>query len=365
MTATFIVERGQLRHGSWVHHPQAALADGEVRLRIDAFALTSNNITYAAFGDAMNYWGFFPTGDATTGCIPVWGFADVVESTCEGVAVGERLYGFLPMATEVVLQPVRITPSGFFDGAVHRRELHAVYNQYSRCAADPGYVASHEAEQALLRPLFMTSFLIDDFLADNDFFGARSVLLSSASSKTAYGTAFCLAQRRGRADAVKVIGLTSQANLEFTRRLGCYDEVLAYEAVTTLAADVPTAYVDFSGSVPVRANVHQHLGDSLTYSCSVGGTHWDELGSGKGLPGPRPVLFFAPAQVKKRHADWGAAGLQDRMATAWMAFMRPVSDSKQPWLRVVRGAGEAAIAATYAALLAGTIDPSEGHVLSP
>ena len=364
MTATFIVERKQLTHARWVHSEPAPLPEGAVRLRIDAFALTSNNITYAAFGDAMNYWGFFPTGAAATGCIPVWGFANVVESRCTGIEAGERFYGYFPIASDVVLHPARITPAGFFDGAEHRRELHAVYNQYSRCAADPGYVASREAEQALLRPLFITSFLIDDFLADNAFFGARSVLLSSASSKTAYGTAFCLAQRRGTAEAVKVIGLTSAANLAFTRGLGCYDEVLAYDALSTLPAESPTVYVDFSGSVAVRADVHQHFGERLAYSCSVGGTHWASLGSGKGLPGPRPVLFFAPAQVKKRNADWGAAGLQQRMAEAWAAFMQPVTDAANPWLRVVRGEGEAAVAATYAALLAGTVNPAEGHVLS-
>jgi len=364
MTATFIVERSKLNHAHWAHTEPAALSDGAVRLRIDAFALTSNNITYAAFGDAMNYWGFFPTGDPTTGCIPVWGFANVVESRCDGVEVGERFYGFFPIASDVVLQPARVTPLGFFDGAEHRRELHAVYNHYSRCATDPGYVASREAEQALLRPLFTTSFLIDDFLADNGFFGTRSVVLSSASSKTAYGTAFCLAQRRGGADAVKVIGLTSPANLEFTRSLGCYDEVRAYEGVSSLPADVPTVYVDFSGSVPVRADVHQHFGDRLTYSCSVGGTHWEELGSGKGLPGPRPVLFFAPAQIKKRHADWGAAGLQQRMAAAWGAFMQRAANADTPWLQVVRGEGEAAVEATYAAVLGGSANPAQGHVLS-
>jgi len=364
MTATFIVERKQLSHAHWTHSEAPALAEGAVRLRIDAFALTSNNITYAAFGDAMNYWGFFPTGDAQTGCIPVWGFADVVETRCAGIEVGERFYGYFPIASDVVMQPVRITPAGFFDGAEHRRALHAVYNQYSRCANDPGYVATREAEQALLRPLFITSFLIDDFLADNAFYGARSVLLSSASSKTAYGTAFCLAQRRGSADAVKVIGLTSAVNLAFTRELGCYDEVLTYDAVATLPTDTPTAYVDFSGSVALRAGVHQHFDDQLRYSCSVGGTHWDDLGSGKGLPGPRPVLFFAPAQIKKRLVDWGGADLQQRMADAWTAFMEPVTDAAHPWLRVVRGTGEAAIASTYAALLAGTVKPAEGHVLS-
>jgi hypothetical protein len=363
MTTTFVVERQHLASGRWIRSVSAPLADGAVRFGIDSFALTANNITYAAFGDAMNYWAFFPTGDAATGCIPVWGFADVLESRCDGITVGERFYGYWPIADEVVLEPARVGTAGFSDGAAHRRELHAVYNHYLRCSADPAHDAAHEAEQALLRPLFTTSFLIDDFLADNDFFGAATVILSSASSKTAYGTAFCLAQRRG-AGGAKTVGLTSPGNVAFTQRLGCYDQVLGYDAVATLPAEVPTVYVDFSGSVGLRAEIHRHFADRLGYSCSVGGTHWGELGSGKGLPGPRPTLFFAPAQIKKRHADWGAAGLQQRIADAWAAFMRPVTDPQAPWLRVVHGSGTEAIANTYAALLAGRVDPAEGHMLS-
>ena len=364
MSKSFVVERSDLRKSRWVSTPFAALADGAVRLHVDSFALTSNNITYAAFGDAMNYWRFFPTAEAGTGCIPVWGFATVIESRCAGVAAGERYYGYWPIADEAVLRPARLTDSGFFDAAEHRRELHAVYNQYLRCSADPGYVAKREAEQALLRPLFITSFLIDDFLADNGFFGARTVILSSASSKTAYGTAFCLAQRRGAADAVKIVGLTSPGNLAFTQGLGCYDAVLCYDAVQTGLTEVPSVYVDFSGSVAVRASVHERLADQLTYSCSVGGTHWEALGSGKGLPGPRPVLFFAPAQVKKRAADWSAAGLQSRVGAAWDAFMQPVTDARPPWLQVVRGRGPAAVEACYNALLGGQVKPQEGHILS-
>lgn len=363
MTQTFIVNRRTLGTTRWIETDPAPLPDGAVRLAIDTFALTANNVTYAAFGDAMNYWGFFPTGDAATGCIPVWGFANVTESRCEGVAVDERFYGYFPIASDVVLQPVRINAAGFSDGAEHRRELHAVYNHYLRCSADPGYARAREAEQALLRPLFSTSFLIDDFLTDNGFFEAGTVILSSASSKTAYGTAFCLAQRRG-AGGVKVVGLTSPANLEFTQSLGCYDIVLPYDAVDTLPAGVPTVYVDFSGSVGLRARIHGHFDDRLMYSCSVGGTHWDELGSGKGLPGPKPTLFFAPAQIKKRNADWGPAKLQQRIAEAWTAFMRPVTAAQSPWLRVVRGGGRAAIETTYADLLAGRVNPAEGHVLS-
>ena len=359
MTTRMVVQRNDLRTLRWTDSPAQALPDGAVRMRIDAFALTSNNITYAAFGEAMNYWQFFPTGDASTGCVPVWGFASVVESGCPGVEVGERFYGYWPIGDDIVLQPEGLHAGGFTDGAEHRRALHAIYNQYVRCSADPGYVAEREAQQALLRPLFATSFLIDDFLADNGFFGAATVIMSSASSKTAYGTAFCLAQRGG----VSVVGLTSPANAEFTRSLGCYDDVLMYDEVATLP-ETPSVYVDFSGDAAVRAEVHGRLGEQLTYSCAVGGTHWDALGGGSELPGPAPVLFFAPEQARKRIAEWGPEGFQERMATAWTAFMEPVTNAERPWLTVVTSQGRDAIEHCYTALLDGTIPANEGHILS-
>ena len=365
MTRSFVVERLALAATHWAESAAAPLDDGAVRITIDSFALTSNNITYAAFGDAMQYWQFFPTADASTGCIPVWGFGVVSESRCAGIGIGERVYGFLPMSSDVVLHPVGVTASGFIDGAGHRRELHPVYNHYRRCAADPDHQPSREAEQALLRPLFTTSFLIDDFFDEQQDFGAASIVLSSASSKTAYGTAFLLARRAlGDAAAPKIIGLTSAPNLDFTRSLGCYDEVLRYAEVQRLAADVPTAFIDFSGNAESRAELHRHFGDRLVYSCSVGGTHWESLGSGKGLPGPRPVLFFAPAQAKKRAADWGPAELQRRIGSAWTAFVERVADPADPWMRVVRGRGQASIEAVYSDLLAGRTDPRLGHVLS-
>ena len=236
MTLIFTVGRSNLRHTAWARTAPVPLEPGGVRMAIDSFALTSNNITYAAFGDAMKYWSFFPTDDPSMGCIPVWGFANVAESRCEGVTVGERYYGYFPIADRVDLYPVRPKGSGFMDGAPHRHELSSVYSFYQRCSADPLYEATLEAEQALLRPLFTTSFLIDDFLADNADFGAQSVILSSASSKTAYGTAFCIGRRRGGASAPRILGLTSAANAAFTRGLGCYDEVLLYEDVAALPA---------------------------------------------------------------------------------------------------------------------------------
>ena len=365
----FLVARQDLRSVRIAPDPDAPaarpLAEGEARLAVEHFALTSNNITYAAFGEAMKYWQFFPTEDAAWGCIPVWGFATVTESRAEGIAVGRRVYGYLPMGTHLVVRPVRVGRHGFHDGSAHREGLAAVYNQLTFCDADPDYDPAREGQQAVLRPLFVTSFLIDDFLADNQFFGARRVLLSSASSKTAYGTAFCLARR---AERPRIVGLTSPANAEFTRSLGCYDDVLLYEDVTSLDRGTPSIYVDFAGNAALRRAVHECLGDSLSYSCSVGGTHWHDLGSGGGLPGPRPTLFFAPTQFKKRAGPppdgWGPGGLQQRLTEAWGAFMRPVNDPLHPWLRIQSSRGASAVEAAYRALLDGRAAASEASMLA-
>ena len=333
---------------------------GEVLLSIDCFAFTANNVTYAMFGDAMNYWQFFPTGEADWGMIPVWGFATVMASRVDGLAVGERFYGYLPMATQVILQPGRVTANGFVDAAEHRAGLPAVYNQYARCSADPGYHAALEGQQMVLRPLFFTSFLIDDFLDDNQFFGAERVVLSSASSKTAYGTAFCLSRRKG----LVVVGITSVANLDFVRSLGCYDQVLTYDEVSELSVTTATVYVDFSGNVALRRELHTHLGSALKYSASIGGTDWKHLGKVGELPGPRPTLFFAPSQIKKRIADWGNPALLGKLGAAWTDFMVPITRADQPWLRIARATGLEASQAAMAEVVSGNAKPDEGHVLS-
>ena len=368
----FRVRKDQLTTTQTHSRALAALPDGQVRIAIASFALTSNNITYAAFGEAMNYWRFFPvlqddgTEDRGWGCIPVWGFGTVVDSRCPGVAVGERLYGYFPMATHVDLAPARVTPLSFTDSAPHRAELHAVYNQYTRCSADPFYTADSEDLQALLRPLFTTSWLIDDFFADNAYFGATSaagpkpaMLLSSASSKTAYGTAFEMAQR----DGIEVVGLTSARNVAFCESLGCYDRVLTYDQLELVSADVPCAYIDFAGNAAFRKAVHTHC-KALVYSSSIGGTHVTELGGGRNLPGPRPVLFFAPAQIKKRSTEWGAPVLGQRLVQSWQQFLAAVNQAGTPWVQVQRHQGQLAVEAAFAQVLAGQGNPRVGHILS-
>jgi hypothetical protein len=341
-----------------------------VRVAIDRFALTSNNITYAAMGDTMQYWQFYPVADTGDGIawgrIPVWGFGTVQASNHPEVAVGERLYGYFPMATAVDLTPAKVSTNAFFDAAPHRAQLHSVYNQYMRCAVDPFYTADSEDRQALLRPLFITSWLIDDFLADNDFFGATSdpaqpglMLLSSASSKTAYGTAFQLAQRKG----IEVVGLTSPGNVAFCESLGCYHRVLTYDQLAQIAPAAPCIYVDFAGNAAFRKALHTHC-KALKYSSSIGATHVSDMGGGKDLPGPKATLFFSPAQIKKRSAEWGAQGLGQRLVQSWQAFVATVSNLQAPWLQVEHHTGADAVQSAYQLVLGGKGDPRLGHILS-
>ena len=360
---TFLVDKTRLSRWELRQSPidESAMASGQVLLRVDRFAFTANNVTYAAMGDAMQYWRFFPASD-DLGCIPVWGFAEVQASRCEGVVPGERFYGYYPMSTHLTVQPVKATGQGFVDGAEHRRDLPVIYNQYLRCTQDPLYPLANEDLQMLLRPLFTTSFLLDDFLADNDFFGARCLVLTSASSKTALGLAHLLhGERTRRPQRYEIVGLTSAGNVDFVDARALYDRVLRYDQIPELDATQPAAYVDFAGNGTTLTLLHQHFGSALRYACLVGLSHWDQRGGlPKDLPGPKPQLFFAPTQAAQRVKEWGGATFQQRLMDHWQSF----SAATAQWLRVEYAHGADAVAKVYEQVLAGRSDPQTGHVMS-
>jgi hypothetical protein len=358
--ADFIVNRKDLRQTAIVparDASESALGAGQVLLHVDRFAFTANNVTYGVVGELIGYWSFFPAREGW-GRIPVWGYAEIARSRHQGLTTGERIYGYLPMSTHLIVQPDHVTAASFVDASPHRAALPPVYNQYVRIAADPNYDPAREAELALFRPLFVTAFLLDDFLTASGFFAARSAVLSSASSKTALGLAFLLA--RSKRANLEIVGLTSRRNREFVERTGYYDRVLSYEDLGALSREQHAVLVDFAGNGAIVKSVHERLGASLAYSCSVGLTHWDRPVAGTQLPGPAPVLFFAPDHVKRRATDWGMAGLQARVGQAMREFL----DSTARWLSIVDGYGPAAVEAVYRAALEGTIDPTEGNMLS-
>lgn len=351
----FQVDRKDWAKTRFVESPLPELAAGQVLFRVDRFALTANNISYAVAGDMLGYWRFFPCREGW-GRIPVMGFADVIRSTHPKVAEGARCFGFYPMSRHLVIQPGAVTPAQIVDAAPHRAGLAPTYAQYLPTTGDAVYAEKREDQILLMRGLFMTSFLADDFLAEQDYRGARSVLISSASSKTSIALAYQVKQG-GRARA---LGLTSARNAEFVRSLGFYDQVVLYDEVASLPASEPAVFVDMAGDRAVTAAVHRHFGDRLKYDCSIGVTHWSAAGANESLPGPKPEFFFAPTQIVKRSKDWGPQGLSQRIGAAWTRFC----DDSDAWLHVVRGKGPDALARVYADTLAGRTHPADGHILS-
>jgi hypothetical protein len=350
-----LIRRDDLRTCRVVDSSAPSIGDGEALLRIDTFGLTANNVTYAVMGEAMSYWDFFPA-EAGWGRLPVWGFAEVAESAREGLEEGLRVYGYLPAAAQLVVRPEKVDERGFVDASPHRAALPSAYNGYLATGSDPFHRPDTEALQMLLRPLFFTSFLLDDQLDDDGLATDGPILFSIASSKTALAAAFLLSRR----DDVEVVGLTSPGRVEFVESLGVYARVLAYDSVGSLERS-SASYVDFSGDAFLRAGVHARLGEELRASIAVGVTHWEEFGAAdKALPGPRPTLFFAPDRVTKRSRDWGRDALEHRVAEAW----EPFCEWAAGWLEAVPGHGFEAARAAYLEVLEGRVDPQRAHVLT-
>lgn len=333
---------------------------GEVVLRLDLCAITTNNITYAALGESMHYWRFFPTGVEGWGHMPVWGFAVVVDSGVTGVAVGERFYGYFPIASHLRVYPERVAERGFFDGAPNRKGLPGTYNLYTRCSWDACYSVESEPLYALLKPLLGTACMLADYLNDNDLFGARQIVYSSASSKTAYAAASCLSKLR---PTVRQIALTSPRNLSFVERLSFFDTSCVYGQLDGLDHRLPTVYVDFSGDPALRERVHRHFGGQLLHSCFAGSAQTPEAKALHCAVGPEPEFFFAPVQIDKRRSDWGTVATNQYLEAALLSFYETVTTGLPPALRVVEQYGMEQAVALIRELYDGQIPADEGRVI--
>jgi hypothetical protein len=352
----FLVRRNDLRSCRVSEAESPELDAGQALLRIERFGLTTNNVTYAVFGDAMSYWSFFPVSDGW-GRVPMWGFAHVEQSAAAGVDPGQRFYGYVPPSSHLVVEPTSVDAYGFSDGSSQRASLAAAYQRYALTARDPFYRGGTEDLQMVLRPLFFTSFLIEDELADTGLATSGPVLFGSASSKTAIAAAFLLSQREG----AESVALTSQRSAAFVEELGIYDRTITYDQINSLERQ-PAAYVDMSGDATVRQAVHEHFANELRHSMVVGATHRDDAAAAgqAHLPGPPPAFFFAPDRAKKRSTDWGAAGLQSRAADAW----HPFCEWAGGWLEVIAGDGFEAVERAWLDVFDGRVPPDKAHVLS-
>ena len=354
-------ETMEVRKDSWsdtrvvTDATDTGLAENEVLFRVDRLALTANNISYASAGDSLGYWRFFPAEEGW-GRIPAMGWADVVASNHPQVVVGERVWGFFPFSTHLKIVAGKVSEQSFSDVSPHREGLAPVYAQFDRAAAYPIYEEAREDQDSLLRGLFMTSWLVEDFLEVNNFFGATCCLITSASSKTSIALGHCVKQR----GSLRSVAVTSAGNVAFCESLECYDKVVTYDQVAELDASEPVVMVDMAGSASVLSDLHHHYGENMRHSCRIGATHLEGFGPVDDLPGATPEFFFAPGHLKTRSKELGAAEFMMRLGGAYLGF-RQFCDS---WLRVERSFGAQAMGAVFQQVLAGKADPSTGQIIS-
>lgn len=354
----FEVRKNALAETRCVETPIPALVDGQVLVKIDRFAFTANNVTYGVVGERIGYWKFFPTGTPDWGVIPVWGFADVVQSRSAEIPVGERLYGYWPMATHVVISPTRVKDGRLFDGAAHRAELPPVYNAYARVGGEPEHDPSMDDERMVLYPLYATSYCLYDFALDNDWFGAKQTIIVSASSKTAIGTAYAMKSDPG---APRLVGLTSARNRDAVRALDLYDDVVVYDDIADrIDAAVPTLIIDMSGNGAVIGTLHRHLQDNMRFTSNVGITHYEDAGMKADYIKDRSAMFFAPGHIQKRAADWGPGVFEAKA----FGFWKDAAIRSRSWLSIRRETGADAVARAYADVYNGRTPADSAWVVS-
>jgi hypothetical protein len=333
------------------------LQDGEVGVAIERFGLTANNITYGVVGEAIGYWQFFPSSEPGWGNIPVWGIGEVAASEHPEVKKGERLYGYFPMASQLVIRPERLNAARIVDGSAHRASLPPVYNSYARLASEPSYDGSLDDARVVLFPLYATSYCLYDFLLDNRWFGASQVIVVSASSKTAIGLAYAL---HDDAKAPSSVGLTSPAHAESVKKLGLYDSVASYDGIAGLDASLPAVIVDMSGSGGVLSALAAHLGANLRFCSNVGVTHHQASRVRPDTMGGRSAFFFAPSHIKKRSDEWGPGEFEKRS----LAFFRDAALRSRDWLRIERIRGAQELERVFHELRLGKVAPERGLVAS-
>jgi len=337
------------------------LDNGEVMIAIDRVALTANSVSYALAGRSglMRFLDVFPAPEGE-GRIPCWGYGEVVFSKHPEVNVGDRVYGFFPVSSHIIVSATAVTAAQFTDGQECRKVIAPFYSEYQYTRAQPGYNPELDSLVALFQPLFMTSFLLENYLIDHDFYGADQIVVTSASSKTAMGFGYLLKKNHSR--HCTSVGLTSPGNLAFVKSLNCFDQVLSYEEIEQIDANASIALFDVAGNADVQRKVHSRMGEKILYSGGVGKTHWDNQTSQSSntMPGPAPVFWSGPDQLMKMRSELGEAGF---MTTAQIS-MQDFLATAMTWIKLDVTTGDEDVKNRFISFLDGGVGADEGCILS-
>ncbi|GAA5149907.1 DUF2855 family protein [Pseudonocardia eucalypti] len=309
-------------------------------MHVERFGVSANNVTYALLGETLRYWDFFPASEDGWGRIPAWGYARVVAGNgVDGLAVGDRLYGYVPMSSHLHLTPGPVRGDYLRDVSPHRLGLPPAYNAYQ--------VVDERSEREedvtlLLRPLFTLAWLLADDLVSTEPNGGR-VVITSASSKTALALAYLL-----RAHGVPTVGVTSPAKVDFVAGSGLFDRTAAYDEITATGSD--EVLVDIAGA--------PHLRPRFPRSVLVGMTHGDA--AAMEASDTDSVVFSAVDRIAARSREWGGRELRQRMDASWTDFLEHATG----WIRIRRASGAEAALEVWRSVVAGAAPADIGNVLT-
>jgi hypothetical protein len=242
-----------------------------------------------------------------------------------------------------------------------------------------------------LRPLWTTSFLLQDYLTHHSFFNADAVVISSATSKTSFCLAHLLtrlplppssATTQATSDkAIKVIGLTSARNLQFAKSLGVYTDLVLYEDVTSLNkitndSKMKMVYVDIAGDSKLLKSLMNIFGEeTYMHGCLVGMSHQNQPSlTTPSTPSQIPQqqlqqpkwtvernqMFFAPAWAKQRVKDLGPREYSKRMQKGWMLLLQDAPK----WVHFKQVRGKHEFEGEYRRLFDGKVGAEEGLIAS-
>jgi len=324
------------------------LEPGEVEFLVERFALSANNLTYAASGESLGYWSLFGASDGW-GIVPAWGYAVARRSRCEHAPEGARVFGLVPMGSRFRLRPRRVR-LGLLDQSPQRQDLNPAYNLYADAPA--GDLIEDELVAAL-RPLAILGFVLADHLAGADLPAAPAVVVTSASSRTAISLGWMLGREQGR----RRIGVSSPRNRRFAADSGAFDDTLVYGDAPPVA-DTAWVLVDFTGDPDVVARTTLAAGRPPLRVVQVGATHTGTAGA---WPSGSGDVFFAPDHIQSRIAAWGPQVFETRFRAAFDGFLLGFGGR----LAIARGHGPAALTASWGRLLAGRSDPGEAVIIVP
>lgn len=309
----------------------------------------------------------------------VWGVAKVTSSKVDTVHVGDEYFAMLPMGESVSFEQAHVDDEDNL--VIHRPTTNPAYNVFQKIDPTSAVASKEYGDFALAcSPGILTGFGLYFNLTRYDFYGADTVVVTSASSKVALALAVYLKKESKNASTkkkVQVIGYTSPGNKDFCEKTGLYDEVLCYDDLLT-ENDNKCVMVDISG----QAQAYQRNKSCIVKNLVVGNASDTE--DKKGAFGsftayetvtlvltmmganwlaswlnPVQELYLIMNDAAALKKEWGLEKYNRTVVEYGLTFCKAAS----AWITVRNCSTEESIEQAFVDVVRGTIPPSETIVL--